>query len=99
MALHPNFPESPYGILDPALRCFPADERATARFVCRGFFLDILNHARNREGRVSQMKACPWSGISTYPRNRKPNFPRDSSVAAATRTHSEAKREQTLGGD
>ena len=26
MALHPNFPESPYAILDPAARWFPADE-------------------------------------------------------------------------
>ena len=26
MALHPNFPESPHAILDPALRWFPADE-------------------------------------------------------------------------
>ena len=26
MALHPKFPESPYAILDPALRWFPADE-------------------------------------------------------------------------
>jgi type III restriction enzyme len=26
MALHPNFPESPYTILDPAIRWFPADE-------------------------------------------------------------------------
>jgi len=26
MALHPNFPESPYVILDPAIRWFPADE-------------------------------------------------------------------------
>ncbi len=26
MALHPNFPESPYAVLDPALRWFPADE-------------------------------------------------------------------------
>ena len=26
MALHPNFPESPYAILDPAIRWFPADE-------------------------------------------------------------------------
>ena len=26
MALHPNFPESPYAILDPSLRWFPADE-------------------------------------------------------------------------
>jgi len=26
MALHPNFPDSPYVILDPALRWFPADE-------------------------------------------------------------------------
>jgi type III restriction enzyme len=26
MALHPNFPESPYVILDPAVRWFPADE-------------------------------------------------------------------------
>jgi len=26
MALHPNFPESPYTTLDPALRWFPADE-------------------------------------------------------------------------
>jgi type III restriction enzyme len=26
MALHPSFPESPYAILDPALRWFPADE-------------------------------------------------------------------------
>src|SRR3989338_7075688 len=26
MALHPNFPKSPYEVLDPALRWFPADE-------------------------------------------------------------------------
>ena len=26
MALHSNFPESPYAILDPAIRWFPADE-------------------------------------------------------------------------
>ena len=26
MALHPNFPESPYTILDPAIRWFPAGE-------------------------------------------------------------------------
>lgn len=26
MALHPNFPESPHAILDPAMRWFPADE-------------------------------------------------------------------------
>ena len=26
MALHPDFPESPCAILDPALRRFPADE-------------------------------------------------------------------------
>ena len=26
MALHPDFPESPYTILDPAIRWFPADE-------------------------------------------------------------------------
>ncbi|MHB8653344.1 MAG: DEAD/DEAH box helicase family protein [Terriglobia bacterium] len=26
MALHPNFPKSPYAILDPAIRWFPADE-------------------------------------------------------------------------
>jgi len=26
VALHPSFPASPYAILDPALRWFPADE-------------------------------------------------------------------------
>ena len=26
MALHPDFPKSPYAILDPAIRWFPADE-------------------------------------------------------------------------
>lgn len=26
MALHPNFPESPYAILDPVIRWFPANE-------------------------------------------------------------------------
>ena len=26
MALHPNFPESPYAILEPGVRWFPADE-------------------------------------------------------------------------
>ena len=26
MALHPNLPKSPYEILDPSLRWFPADE-------------------------------------------------------------------------
>ena len=26
MALHPDFPESPHAILDPAVRWFPADE-------------------------------------------------------------------------
>ena len=30
MALHPNFPESPYVILDPAIRWFPADEALRA---------------------------------------------------------------------
>ena len=30
MALHPDFPESPYSILDPALRWFPADESLRA---------------------------------------------------------------------
>ena len=26
MALHPNFPDDPHAILDPAIRWFPADE-------------------------------------------------------------------------
>jgi type III restriction enzyme len=26
MSLHPNFPKSPYEILDPSIRWFPADE-------------------------------------------------------------------------
>lgn len=26
MAIHPNFPESPFAILDPSVRWFPADE-------------------------------------------------------------------------
>ncbi len=26
MALHPDFPDSPHAILDPAIRWFPADE-------------------------------------------------------------------------
>ena len=26
MALHPNFPDDPHTILDPAIRWFPADE-------------------------------------------------------------------------
>ena len=26
MALHPDFPESPYAIIDPTIRWFPADE-------------------------------------------------------------------------
>src|SRR5579862_3898747 len=26
MAIHPNFPESPYIVLDPSVRWFPADE-------------------------------------------------------------------------
>ena len=26
MALHPNFSESPYAVLDPAIRWFPDDE-------------------------------------------------------------------------
>jgi type III restriction enzyme len=30
MALHPDFPESPYAILDPAIRWFPADEALRA---------------------------------------------------------------------
>ena len=32
MALHPDFPESPYSIIDPTMRWFPADEtlRATS---------------------------------------------------------------------
>jgi len=29
MALHPNFPESPHAILDPALRWFPAMDANT----------------------------------------------------------------------
>jgi hypothetical protein len=31
MALHPYFPESPYTILDPATRWFPADEALLER--------------------------------------------------------------------
>lgn len=30
MALHPNFPESPYSVLDPSVRWFPADEALRA---------------------------------------------------------------------
>ena len=30
MALHPSFPESPFSILDPAIRWFPADEALRA---------------------------------------------------------------------
>lgn len=30
MALHPNFPDSPYSILDPSIRRFPADEALRA---------------------------------------------------------------------
>lgn len=30
MALHPNFPDSPFVILDPAIRWFPADEALRA---------------------------------------------------------------------
>ena len=26
MALHPDFPDSPYAVLDPSIRWFPADE-------------------------------------------------------------------------
>ena len=35
MALHPDFPESPYAILDPALRWFPADEALRERSMDR----------------------------------------------------------------
>jgi type III restriction enzyme len=31
MALHPNFPQSPYTILDPAIPWFPADEALRER--------------------------------------------------------------------
>jgi len=32
MALHPNFPESHYAILAPAIPWFPADEALRAKF-------------------------------------------------------------------
>jgi type III restriction enzyme len=35
VALHPDFPESPYAILDPALRWFPADEALRERSMDR----------------------------------------------------------------
>ena len=35
MALHKDFPESPYAILDPTLRWFPADEVGSADLFCR----------------------------------------------------------------
>ena len=31
MALHPNFPDDPHAILDPAIRWFPADEVAARK--------------------------------------------------------------------
>jgi type III restriction enzyme len=30
MALHPSFPADPHAVLDPAVRCFPADEARRA---------------------------------------------------------------------
>jgi hypothetical protein len=31
MALHPNFPDDPHVILDPAIRWFPADEATSTK--------------------------------------------------------------------
>jgi len=36
MALHPDFPRSPYDILDPDIRWFPADEALRESIQCEG---------------------------------------------------------------
>lgn len=47
MALHPNFPESPHEIIDPAVRWFPADE--TLRDTDYGKLLPLLVHKIREE--------------------------------------------------
>ena len=50
MALHPNFPESPHEIIDPAVRWFPADE--ALRDTDYGKLLPPLVHEIRKEVKV-----------------------------------------------
>ena len=50
MALHPDFPDSPYSILDPSIRWFPADE--TLRSSSFGKLLPPLVHELRKQVKV-----------------------------------------------
>ena len=60
MALHKNFPKSPYQILDPAIRWFPADE--TLREQGYGKLLPPLVHKLREE--VSEWRKNNYKGVS-----------------------------------
>lgn len=60
MALHPNFPTSPYDILDPDIRWFPADE--TLREQGSEKLLPPLVHTLRRE--VKQWRGNNYEGAS-----------------------------------
>lgn len=71
MALHPKFPDSPYEILDPAIRWFPADE--TLREVsfenfCHRLCQNFGSRGRNLETAdtrepLQQVVACLTGGL------------------------------------
>ena len=60
MALHPNFPESPHEIIDPAVRWFPADE--TLRDTDYGKLLPPLVHKIREE--VKAWRDSDYSGAT-----------------------------------
>ncbi len=65
MALHPNFPQSPHEIIDPAVRWFPADE--TLRETAHGKLLPPLVHQIREQ--VNTWRKDGYSGASETSRS------------------------------
>ena len=65
MALHPNFPQSPYEIIDPSVRWFPADE--TLRETAHGKLLPPLVHQIREE--VNTWREDGYRGASETSRS------------------------------
>lgn len=64
MALHPNFPESPYEILDPSVRWFPADE--TLREIADQLMPPLVPNLRKQ---VKEFRNSEYAGASETSRS------------------------------
>src|SRR5260370_41887788 len=58
MALHPNFPDSPFVILDPSIRWFPADE-ALRETTSDKLMPPLVPELRKK---VKEWRECGYSG-------------------------------------